>query len=250
MRKSVAAAAVAGSLLAGGAGAAVFGGPLAAGAQSTSTTQPPAGDVRPGGHGHHDEAVSDASVAAKAIGISEDDLSIALKGGQSLAAVAKAHTVDPQKVIDALVADQQGEIDADLKAGQITQAQADQQKAGVVAHITDRVNGTGHAPGGHGHHDEAVSDASVAIKAIGISEDDLTTALKGGQSLAAVAKAHNVDPQKVIDALVVDQQGEIDADLKAGQITQAQADQQKAGVVAHITDRVNSTGHAPGGPRG
>jgi len=94
-----------------------------------------------------------------------------------------------------------------------------------------------------------VSDASVAAKAIGISEDDLTAAVKGGQTLAAVAKAHNVDPQKVIDALVADEQGEIDAALKAGDITQAQADQRRSGVVAHITDRVNNVGHGPGGPR-
>jgi len=144
MRKSVAAAAVAGSLLAGGAGAAVFGGPLVAGAQSTSTTAPAPGAARPDGHGgRHIETLSDVSVAAKAIGVSEDDLVAARKAGQSLAAVAKAHNVDPQRVIDALVADGRSEIDAALKDGHMTQAQADQATSGLTAHVTDQVNGAG-----------------------------------------------------------------------------------------------------------
>jgi len=154
MRKSVAALAVAAGLLAGGAAGAILGGPLAAGAQSTTTTQPAAGDAKPGDHGRggHNEAVSDTSVAAKAIGISEADLVTALKGGQSLAAVAKAHNVDPQKVIDALVADGQSELDAAVKAGQTTQAQADQQRSGLAARVADQVNGTGHGFGPGGHH--------------------------------------------------------------------------------------------------
>ena len=61
----------------------------------------------------------------------------------------------------------------------------------------------GHGPGGR-MTTEAVTDTSVAATAIGISEAGLTTALNGGQTIAAVAKAHNVDPQKVIDALVAD----------------------------------------------
>ena len=57
---------------------------------------------------------------------------------------------------------------------------------------------------GMGGTTEAVTDASVVAKAIGITETELNTALQGGQSVAAVAKAHNVDVQKVIDALVAD----------------------------------------------
>ena len=88
---------------------------------------------------------------------------------------------------------------------------------------------------------EAVTDTSVAAKAIGISEADLTTALNGGQTMAAVAKAHNVDPQKVIDALVADGQSELDAAVKAGTMTQAQADAEKAEVTQRATDQVNGT---------
>jgi hypothetical protein len=113
----------------------------------------------PGGnHGFgRTEAVSDISVVAKAIGISEADLQTALDGGQTVAAVAKAHNVAVQTVIDALVADGQSELAADVTAGRLTQAQADAQKAQVTQRATDQVNGTmtggpmGGGPGGFGH---------------------------------------------------------------------------------------------------
>ena len=51
---------------------------------------------------------------------------------------AKAQGVDVQKVIDALVQDQKDEVAAAVKAGTMTQAQADQQLANVTTHVTDR----------------------------------------------------------------------------------------------------------------
>ena len=101
---------------------------------------------------------------------------------------------------------------------------------------------------------EAVSDASVVAGAIGISEADLNTALSGGQTIAAVAKSHNVDPQKVIDALTTDGLNELAAQVTAGTLTQAQADAQKAAVTQRATDQVNGTfrtgAGGPDGPRG
>ena len=104
----------------------------------------------------------------------------------------------------------------------------------------------GHTPFGR---NEAVSDDSVVATAIGISVADLDAALAKGQTVAAIAKAHNVDPQKVIDALVTDGLNELAAEVKAGTITQAQADAQKAAVTQRATDQVNGTfAGAPGGP--
>ena len=81
-------------------------------------------------------------MVAKAIGISEADLLAALQKGQTVAAVAKAHNVDLQVVIDALVADGQSELDAAVKAGTITQAQADAEKANLTQRATDQANGS------------------------------------------------------------------------------------------------------------
>jgi hypothetical protein len=153
-------AVVVGSLLVGGVAGAAILGPLNAVAASPTPTAvtTPAASAGPaaspdtdtdkprehgglGGSGHT-EAVSDTSVVAKAIGISEADLKTALAGGQTVAAVAAAHNVSLQTVIDALVADGTSELAAQVANGSITQAQADAQKAEILQRGTDQANGT------------------------------------------------------------------------------------------------------------
>lgn len=136
-----------GALLIGGAGGAVVLGPMAASAASPSASASASpstghdGDHRggPGGPGHA-EAVSDTSVVAKAIGISEAQLLTELNAGKTPAQVATAHNVAVQRVIDALVQDGLDELAADVKAGRITQAQADARTAEVTRRATDQVN--------------------------------------------------------------------------------------------------------------
>jgi hypothetical protein len=118
-------------------------------ASGQTGTAPDQDNDGPNGPGGHVEAVSDASVVAKAIGISETDLQTALAGGKTVAQVAADHNVSSQTVIDALVADGQSELDAAVKAGTMTQAQADQEKTELTQRATDQVNGD---LGGGGHH--------------------------------------------------------------------------------------------------
>ena len=121
------------------------------GSGSSGTTTPSTGDHDQDGHGPggHTEAVTDTSVVAKAIGITEADLLTALQGGQTVADVAKAHNVDIQVVIDALVADGQTELDAAVKAGTLTQAQADAEKTELTQRATDQANGNFQGGGRH-----------------------------------------------------------------------------------------------------
>ena len=111
-------------------------------------------------------------------------------------------------------------------------------------------------PGGGGmaacgnHGAGRQEDLQVVATAIGISLGDLQTALQNGQTIAAVAKAHNVDVNKVISALVASENAEVDSAVKAGRITQAQATQMKAQTQQRVTDMVNGTPPPMGGPRG
>ncbi|HEY5628860.1 MAG TPA: hypothetical protein VIR16_05055 [Candidatus Limnocylindrales bacterium] len=266
MRKNlIATGAVAGALLLGAAGASVVlptlvsaADPTASPAASPSATGAPAGNPGKGPWmGGITETVSDASVAAKAIGITEAQLNTALASGQTIAQVAKAHNVDVQKVIDTLVQDKKDEIAAALKAGTLTQAQADQQLANATTFVTDQVNGTGFGPGGHGrgfgrpggHGGPGGLDAddlTAAAKALGMPEADLTTQLTAGKSVAQVATAKNVTLQTVIDAISAADKAEFAAAVKAGTMTQAQADQVLANLTAHVTDEVNGVAGGPG----
>ena len=174
MRKVVIATGIAGTALAGLAVGAMFFGPMvvaadtpsaspaATPAASSSTTSTANCPGMPGGHGGPGgrgggpttEAVTDTSVAATAIGINEADLIADLNSGQTMADVAKANNVDPQKVIDALVQDGKDELAAAVTAGTLTQAQADSMQTDLTQRVTDQVNGTFPAhpdgPGGPG----------------------------------------------------------------------------------------------------
>ena len=100
-------------------------------------------------------------VVAKALGITTDELRTDLKNGQSIADIAKAKGVDPSTVVQAIVDATNAKLDDAVKAGKLTQDQADKIKANETQMVTDLVNGKspfggkgmfgGHGPGmGHG----------------------------------------------------------------------------------------------------
>src|SRR3954454_10933206 len=94
----------------------------------------------------------------------------------------------PEKLRQALSTAEDAQLDAAVKAGELTQAQADaikqhRQQEGTVLDL-----GPGGGPG-HGGHGGRFLLADAA-KAIGISEDTLMTQLRNGTTLTAVAKAH------------------------------------------------------------
>lgn len=251
--KVIGAAAVSGALAIGALFGATLGNPVTSGAESATTAtttttpggaKPPQGD-HPGGRGGGVEL----EAAAKAIGITVGELRTELKDGKTIAAVAKAKGVDRQKVIDAMVA-------AGTK-------RLDEAKAKLPETMADVVDGKGPAGGsgmggpgmggpGGDHHGQGGPGGpgrpggreglGAAAKALGMTEAELRTALEGGTSLADVAQAKGVPVQKVIDALVAEAKTRIAAAVKAGKITQAQADERLKDLTQHITDRVNGTG--------
>jgi polyhydroxyalkanoate synthesis regulator phasin len=80
-------------------------------------------------------------VAATTIGISEADLVQELRTGQSVAEVAEANGVEPQAVIDALVAEIDARVDEAVAEGNLEAERADAIKANAVEKATAFVNG-------------------------------------------------------------------------------------------------------------
>jgi hypothetical protein len=87
--------------------------------------------------------------AAKALGMTSDELYTAVQGGKSLADVAKDKKVSVDTLVKAMVADAEADLAAAVKAGTMTQAQADTIKSSLTERITDQVNGV-RAGGGMG----------------------------------------------------------------------------------------------------
>ena len=202
------------------------------------------------------------AVAAQALGIPVEELRTALQGGKSMAQVAQERNVDVQKVIDALVAAETAAIDKAVADGMLTQAQADQRKANLAARVREGVERAGPrgrgGHGGHGGHGKGwhgggvarVDDIAVAAQVIGIPAEELRTALQGGKSMAQVAQERNVDVQRVIDAMIAADTSAIDKAVTDGRLTQAQADERKAGLPAHVKAEVERVGLRGPGDRG
>ena len=108
----------------------------------------PDGMKGPGFFGHGLRA-NKLDAAAKALGITSDELLTQLRDGKSIADVAKAKGVDVNKVVDALVSDAQSKIDGAVKDGHLTQDQATKLKSDLKQHITDLVNNA--PPSGERH---------------------------------------------------------------------------------------------------
>lgn len=126
-----------------------------------------------------------------------------------------------------------------VDAGTITQAQADAVIAALVADMPAR--------GDHGGKGGPGLD--VAAQALGMSAEELHTALDGGQTLAQVAADKGVSVQVVVDALVASATTHINEEVANGEITQAEADQKLADLTQRVTDRVNNP-KPQGGPQG
>ena len=154
-----------------------------------------------------------------------------------------------------------GPVDTALKSlvdkGTITQAQADAVKTALQDQFK---NMKPRGPGGPLVSGIKPANLDLAASTIGISRDDLITQLRDGKSIADVAKSKNVDPAKVIQALVDDANKKIDQAKTDGKITDAQATNLKGQLQQRITDMVNNAhpgagfrpgfGHRRGGPDG
>jgi hypothetical protein len=244
-QKSIAAIAMTAALAGGALLGSTLGNPLASGAQdgaSTTTTAPSSSGQAAPDPGAADEGPRhhgpfDLEVAAKTLGLSTDELRTQLEAGKSLADVAKAQDVDKQKLIDALV-----------KAGEERLDEAKAELPDRVAELVEATPGEG-GFGRGGHRGGPGPRLEAAAKVLGLSEDDLKAQLKDGKTLAEIAKAQNVDEQKVIDALVAEVKTRTAAAVKAGKITQAQADERVKDATERITKLVEE-GFPKGGPGG
>lgn len=84
-------------------------------------------------------AATHADVVADILGLSRDAIDDLRHDGLSLAQVAERQKVDPQKLVDALVAEWAVRIDARVTAGALTTAKATELKAQLETRAKDMV---------------------------------------------------------------------------------------------------------------
>ena len=128
-----------------------------------------------------------------------------------------------------------------VEDGSLTEEQADE----VATTLSESGLGRG------GHHGGHRLGLETAAEALGMTEDELRTALEpDGTSLADVAEAEGVDVGTLVDALVEAQQERIAQAVEDGRLTQEEADERLADLEERVTERVNSADPGPGGRGG
>src|SRR3984893_3988724 len=138
------------------------------------------------------------------------------------------------KTQDALKQAQLQTVDQMQKDGQITQAQADAMKARINAgQGLGAIGGFGRHGGGAGFggfkpnsalmQSLTTAELNAAASALHMSPTDLQNALKSGTSLSALETKQNVSDSAVKSAMQNAAKGVLDNAVKAGTITQAQA---------------------------
>jgi hypothetical protein len=151
--------------------------------------------------------------------------------------------VTPAQLTNALKTAMKNQLDAAVKAGRLTQAEANRLKQRIDANEAPLLGpgfGHRHHGGGPGHH-RGLHHAGLeaAAKYLGMTEAALREQVQDGKTLAQVARDRNKSVDGLVAALVADVKSNLDEKVESGAITRAQANQFLSGIEERITDVVN-----------
>lgn len=205
------------------------------------------------------------ATAAKALGMTEAELTTELKAGKSISDVAKTKNVDLAVVKAALVAEMKDHFAEEVKSGEHTQAEADAKMAEITANMDKMLTTAGlpqgprghggpegRGPGGMGEHGgPSQAERAALAKVLNLTEAELKTQ-RETKSIADIAKAQNVNIADVKAVILDGFKAHLAEEVKSGEHTQAEADQKLADFTSKLDTMVNSVrpagGH--GGPGG
>jgi urease gamma subunit len=214
---------------AGGVAGAVLGVPGISGAQESPTTVAPApgpedAPTPPEGFGphgggfefHHRGPGGERGMmfgggmldaAAKALGMTSDELMTQLKDGKSIKDIAAEKDVELSKVADAIVAEMLANLPDEAELRDKVESWLENEMPRPTAPDGEgpqnwKMHPDGAPEGGTMFRMHGGPQLDAAAEALGISVEDLQTELRDGKTIADVAQEKNVDVQKVIDAMV------------------------------------------------
>ena len=157
-------------------------------------------------------------------------------------AIAEALGISVEKYEETVTAARQTVLDEAVAAGDITQEQADRMQKRL-----DETGGFGRmGKMGRGLRGESVL-LTVAAEKLGMTGDELTTALRDGKTIAGLAEDKGVDTQVITDAYVAQWKEKLDAQVADGTLTQEEANARLAKMTEALPDRLTSTWERPDG---
>lgn len=176
--------------------------------------------------------------------------------------VAKRLNVTPQKLNDAIKGAFEDRLDAAVKAGHLTQAQADRLKKKVEANGGPPVFGAGPPIGGRfffrggpGRPGGPIHDGlDAAARYLGLTDAQLLGKLKSGKTLAEVAGDQNKSVDGLKSAIKASVKADLDRAVQDKRLTQTEESNILGKLDKGIDNLVNGKRIGPpprlGGPRG
>ena len=157
---------------------------------------------------------------------------------------AKQLGVQPSELSAALKKALSNRVDQAVKDGRLSKAEGDALKARINSGQfplfgVPRGPGFGHFGRGHfgfGHE----HFLSTAAGYLGLTEAQLRTQMNNGKSLAQIAKDRDKSVDGLVDKLVAAKKERIEAAVKAGRLTRAEANEIEADLKQQVTDFVNN----------
>ena len=162
--------------------------------------------------------------------------------------VAKRLNVTPAELKAALEGAYADRLDAAVAAGKLTKEQADALKlrakgGGLPLFGLHHRGGFGGGPGGGRHGATALAGIAKYVagisKYLGLTPAELRAELAKGKTLAQIAKAQGKSVDGLTKQLAAGLTAKLDAAVKAGRLTQAQADEVQTRTTELLDDLVN-----------
>jgi hypothetical protein len=158
--------------------------------------------------------------------------------------------ISREKLDDAVEAAALDQVDAALKAGDLTDEQADALKERIESG-SGLFFGLGHGLRGHGHDGpHGFGHLSAAAEYLGLEEDEFREQLRDGKTLAEIAKAEGKTVDGLEQAILADAKERVAAAVKDGKLTEAQATEALEALEDRIDALVDGTGFGGHGLRG
>lgn len=167
---------------------------------------------------------------ASIIGVDASSLKQQLKGGKSLVDVAKTRGIDETTLIAKIKAAQKQRLSDAVKAGKLTQAEANKRSEWFDNHAKQIVERKGMPPHGSRHHHMLKASA----KAIGISHEELKAQLKSGKTILQVAQSKGISKNELTERLTANLKAKLDKRVAAGKMT---AEEEKT-VLSRCSQRI------------
>jgi DNA-binding phage protein len=193
--------------------------------------------------------------AAEYLGMTQADLREALRGGKSLAQVARDRGKSVDGLVDALMTNAEAKLDRAVEAGKLTEAEKREMLSGLRERLTELVNGRFPEPPerrGFGFRHDGPGPFAMKFEAaaeyLGMTQADLREALRSGKSLAQVARDRGKSVDGLVDALVANAEAKLDRAVEAGRLTEAEKREMLSGLRERLTDVVNGRFPEPPGP--